>query len=144
MTEQRFVRVGVGVMVLTPAGYVLIKRKGSHGEGEWSFPGGHLEFGESVEDCGRREVMEELGVELSEVRVLGCFTEDQFPGKHYITLYVIGKAVGEPRIIEPDKASDICFVTSTSVGDLPTPLFGGVAEAYKWVHCFHAGENLHE
>ena len=75
---ESVVRVGVGVMVLCPQGVVLLKRQGSHGAGEWSFPGGHLEFGESIVDCARREVMEELGVELDWCYNEGVVTEDFF------------------------------------------------------------------
>lgn len=37
-------------------------RKGSHGDGEWALPGGHLEMGESFEQCAVREVEEETGI----------------------------------------------------------------------------------
>ena len=40
MSEQS-VKVGVGVICVTSAGVVLLQRQGSHGAGEWSFPGGH-------------------------------------------------------------------------------------------------------
>lgn len=130
MSAFNHTRVGVGVLVKSPNGYVLIKRTGSHGSGEWSFPGGHLELNETVVDCAIREVKEELGVDLYHVYSPGIFTEDFFPGKHYITVYVIGTTKQTPVIMEPDKASDICFVKSISVNDLPTPLFSGVAESY--------------
>ena len=42
-------KVGVGVMVFKDGKILLAKRKGSHGAGEYAFPGGHLEFGESFE-----------------------------------------------------------------------------------------------
>ena len=137
MTEQPQVRVGVGVMVLCQQGVVLLKRQGSHGSGEWSFPGGHLEFGESVVDCARREVMEELGIELDWCYNDGVVTEDFFedvvPNKHYITLYCYGKTMQTPRIMEPNKASDIMFVQDFL--GLPTPLFSGVKDA--WEILFH-------
>ena len=47
-------KVGVGVMVLKDGKVLLTRRKGSHGAGEYSFPGGHLEYMESFEDCARR------------------------------------------------------------------------------------------
>ena len=55
--------VGVGVFVYNMDGKILLgKRKGAHGAGEWSLPGGHLEFNESFERCCEREVMEETGI----------------------------------------------------------------------------------
>ena len=124
------VRVGVGVFILCPSGYVLLKRKGSHGEGEWSLPGGHLEFGESVADCARREAMEELGVEISNVVPVPFFSEDQFPdhGKHYITLYMAGVTEYYPKIMEPQKASEMAIVMDLSTA--PKPLFCGTAGAW--------------
>lgn len=126
-------RIGVGVALGCPEGIVLIKRQGSHGAGEWSFPGGHLEFGESVIDCARREVMEELGVEMDWCHSDGIFTEDFFPGKHYITLYCYGRTSQVPRIMEPNKASAMVFVGAFQA--LPSPLFSGVEHA--WKHLYH-------
>ena len=48
-------KVGVGVMILKDGEILLGKRKGSHGEGEYAFPGGHLEYMESFSDCAKRE-----------------------------------------------------------------------------------------
>lgn len=42
--------------------------------GAWpgiTFPGGHLEAGESVLDCARREVLEETGIQISDLRICG-------------------------------------------------------------------------
>ena len=84
--------VGVGVVVTRKSdGKVLLgKRKGSHGAGEWSFPGGHLEFGEEPEGCAAWELYEEAGLLLDNAH-RGPYTNDIFAeeGKHYITLYVI-------------------------------------------------------
>jgi 8-oxo-dGTP diphosphatase len=50
--------VGVAAIVTKNGKVLLGKRKGAHGEGSWAFPGGHLEFNESIEDCAKREVFE--------------------------------------------------------------------------------------
>ena len=48
-------KVGVGVIVVKEGKVLLQRRRGAHGEGTWGFPGGHLEFKESWEECAKRE-----------------------------------------------------------------------------------------
>jgi 8-oxo-dGTP diphosphatase len=57
--------VGVGALIHDRDGRVLlIKRKFEPNKGRWSLPGGLLETGETLLEAGRREVREEVGVEL--------------------------------------------------------------------------------
>lgn len=97
-------KVGVGVIIIRDSKVLLGKRKHAHGEGTWSFAGGHLEFGESILECAQREALEETGLKIMDVRT-GPYTNDIFKdeGKHYITLFVTCTAVGEPRVMEPEK-----------------------------------------
>jgi 8-oxo-dGTP diphosphatase len=47
--------------------YLITRRKaGTHLAGLWEFPGGKCEEGESLKDCLRREVREELGIEITD------------------------------------------------------------------------------
>ena len=87
--KKPIARVGVGVIVNKGRKTLLIKRRGSHGAGTWAPPGGHIDFGESVIDCAKREVKEEIGIDVKNLKVLG-FTEDLFKKgkKHYITIWV--------------------------------------------------------
>ena len=88
-TGKSKAQVGVGVLVSKNNEILLIKRKGSHGAGTWAPPGGHIDFGESVLDCAKREVKEEIGIKIKNFKVIG-FTEDLFKKdrKHYITIWV--------------------------------------------------------
>jgi 8-oxo-dGTP diphosphatase len=116
------VRVGVGVFVWKNGKFLMGKRHGSHGHDTWSIPGGHLEFGETMEACAAREVLEETGMHIANVRLLAV-TQDQFPkdGKHYITLWVESDwKSGEPTITEPDKYLNQEWRTFKT---LPSPLF---------------------
>jgi len=114
--------VGVAVIINKENKVLLGKRKSALGTGQWAFPGGHLEFNESIEDCARREVREETGLEIKNIR-FGPFTNDIFPEaqKHYITLYVIADyAQGTLEPKEPDKCDQWEWFPWE---DLPEPKF---------------------
>ena len=114
--------VGVGVIVIKGNKVLLGKRKNAHGEGSWCFPGGHLEFNESVEECAVREVREEIGIEIKNLR-LGPFTNDVFKKerKHYVTLFVIAEyASGKAKVMEPEKCEKWAWFEWNR---LPEPLF---------------------
>ena len=94
-------QVGVGVVLMRDEKVFLAKRQGSHGEDTWASAGGHLEMGESLEECARREAMEELGVSVGSVRFL-CVSNIVAYGKHYVDIEFLGD-IGEqePRLAEP-------------------------------------------
>ena len=103
--ENRRPLVGVAVIVCSGGRVLLGRRRNAHGEGTWAFPGGHLEFGESIGACARREVREETGLEITNIRY-GTFTNDVFEpeGKHYVTLFVVAdRQSGSPELREPEK-----------------------------------------
>jgi 8-oxo-dGTP diphosphatase len=114
--------IGVGVIVLRDGRLLLGRRRGSHGADSWALPGGHLEEGETVESCARREVLEETGLTIGTVRA-GPWTDDHFPavGKRYVTLFVVTEsATGEPQLLEPAKCAGWQWFPWSA---LPEPLF---------------------
>ena len=118
--------VGVGVLVMRDGLVLLGRRLGSHGAGTWALPGGHLEFGESIEACAVREVMEETGLEI-ETALLGPCTNNVFPveDKHYVTVFVVAQSpAGEPRVLEPTKCEAWQWFAWPH---LPQPLFAPLA-----------------
>lgn len=119
-------RIGVGPFILRGSRILLGKRKGSHGAGEWSVPGGHVDKWETVEQAARREIKEETGLEdLEFIRHMG-YSENFFreADKHYATLYVafVLKS-GEAKLIEPNKCEGWEWFDLNS---LPKPMFGGL------------------
>ena len=115
-------KVGVGVIVRRSGRVLLGRRKGAHGAGTWQFPGGHLKYGESVQECARRELREETGLLLEELQ-LGPYTNDIFDeeNRHYITLYAIGDLLkGDPELREPEKCEAWRWFEWSA---LPRPLF---------------------
>jgi 8-oxo-dGTP diphosphatase len=57
-------RIAVTAAIIQHGGKVLIteRPRGKHLEGMWEFPGGKKEANESLEECVKREIREELGV----------------------------------------------------------------------------------
>ncbi len=103
-------------------GKVLLgKRLGELGNGEWWCPGGHLEFGESVEAGMKREVLEETGIHLDSV-VLGPYTEEFFEKEqlHYINLTGIAEIDDDaiPVAMEVEKCAGWAWFDWE---DLPLP-----------------------
>ena len=114
--------IGVGVAILRDGKILLGKRKNAHGEGEWAFPGGHLEYAEEVEECARREVLEETGLSLGHCYT-GPYTNNVFHShqRHYITLIMIAESnKGNPENLEPEKCE--CWQWF-DWNNLPAPLF---------------------
>lgn len=119
-------KVGVGVIIQKDGKFLLGKRMGSHGEGCWCFPGGHLEGNEAVEDCAIRETEEETGVKIKNIRK-ATYTNDIFTkeGKHYVTLFVVADHdSGDAKVMEPEKCERWDWF---EWDDLPYPLFVPVA-----------------
>lgn len=118
------VKIGVGVIIENNHQLLLGQRINSHGTMTWAPPGGHLEFGETPEQCAIREALEETGLQISNCQK-GIWTNDYFSheNKHYITLFIHTKyhtSFGTPKIMEPNK----CKIWQWFDWDsLPSPLF---------------------
>lgn len=135
MTKRRTktepqVKSGVGVIVCKGHKVLVGQRKGSHGDGVYSFPGGHVDPADAYKPhplgglavCGEREVLEETGIICRVFSPdhyrLDLFTSFDILGadgqKMYVTPYLVadylhggtiikrgGKEIVKPR--EPDK-----------------------------------------
>jgi 8-oxo-dGTP diphosphatase len=114
-------QVGTAMIITKDDKVLLMKRKGPHGKGTWSTPGGHLDFGETLEGCAAREAKEEVGVNVVDIR-FRAVTNDLFEetGKHYVTIWLEGKAVNEPTIAAEREVSEIGWFAWDA---LPQPLF---------------------
>jgi 8-oxo-dGTP diphosphatase len=121
MDDYKHPRVGVGVMVLKDNKVLIGKRKSSHGEGEYAWPGGHLEHLESVEECARREVREEAGIEIKNIKFLRLMNITKYAPKHFIDIAMVSEwESGEPQVLEPHKLESWEW---RDMNDLPQPLF---------------------
>ncbi|KAF9939159.1 Nudix hydrolase 15, mitochondrial [Modicella reniformis] len=97
MTLQKAVQVGVGVLIMHNHRVLIGKRIGSHGANTWQLAGGHLEFGETFEECAIREALEETGLALDPDSAKFVIANNNIMsdiGKHYVTVFVAANVVG--------------------------------------------------
>lgn len=125
--DKKYPRVGIGVMIQNKEGFVLLGlRKGSHGSGEWSFPGGHLEMGETILETAKRETKEETNLDINEFELISIADEMRYlksDGKHYLNVGMKGlHNGGEPVVMEKDKCEEWKWF---DLNDLPGNLFEG-------------------
>jgi len=113
-------------MILKDGKVLMQKRKNHHGDGEYAFPGGHLEFGESFVDCVKRETLEEAGIKIKNVKFLYLGNLTKYPGKHYVQIGMIADwQSGAPKHLEHDSGEEWGWY---ELDKLPKPFFGTV----KW------------
>ena len=86
--------------------FVTKRRQGAHLEGFWEFPGGKCEPGESLVECLRRELQEELGTDAE-------IGEEVFTVTHHY----------------PDRSVELHFLSCTFL-NAPVPLLG---QEMRWV-----------
>src|ERR1700744_91334 len=79
-------KVGIGIFLIKNGHLLLGRRKDSHGDGEYSLPGGHLELGESFEECVLRELAEEAGtaIKVKKAKFLCVTNMLKYAPKHYV------------------------------------------------------------
>lgn len=131
------IKVGLGVLVYKDGKLLLGKRKGSHGQGEYASPGGSMEFGESIEEAAKREVLEETGLQIDNIQFLFVANLKNYSGKHFLHIQLKSDwTVGEPQVLEPDKCEGWDWYDPKN---LPSPMF----KTYQYLEKFNqTGQTL--
>jgi len=109
---------GVSVLVTDLEGRLLLVRH-SYGSDSWALPGGGIGRSEQPEDAARREVREEVGCALEQVRVLEKL-EETISGSPHIAWLVAGVTRDHPR---PDRR-EILEARFFPTHSLPEPMTG--------------------
>ena len=87
--------VTVDVVVETEKGIVLVRRGREPFKGWWAIPGGIVEGDEEVEEAAAREVFEETGLQISDLRLLGVYSKpDRDPRGRFISIAFLARRVG--------------------------------------------------
>lgn len=113
----------VNVVVVNNGGNLLMIRRSDNGN--WAFPGGAIDIGESVAQAGIRETLEESGITCEITGLVGIYSDP----KHIILYTSNGEArqefsivlIGRPLHGEPtpsDETPEVRWVPTSSVGEL--------------------------
>lgn len=119
-----YIGVGVGAIIVADDGRLFLAQRGEKARNErglWEFPGGSVEFGETMREALIREIQEEYGVTIDIVELL-TVTDHILPneGQHWISPSFICRIIeGTPVIREPEKYAAIGWF---SLDDIPRPL----------------------
>ena len=107
-----YIGVGAGAVIFNCEGKVFMARRGKEARnesGRWEFPGGSVEFNETLEHALVREVMEEYGFEI-DVKELLDVVDHIIPAEkqHWVSpTFICSVKSGTPMIREPHKCEAI-------------------------------------
>ncbi|WP_462272345.1 NUDIX domain-containing protein [Methanohalophilus sp.] len=97
-----------GVIILNGK-IVLIKRKNEPYRGSFALPGGFVEIGETTEEAVKREVMEETGLLIEILKLVGVYSDpSRDPRGHTVSVAYLAVGKGEPKA-DTDAAEVGCF-----------------------------------
>lgn len=87
--------------------FILIKRKNDPYKDCWAFPGGFVEYGETVENAARREAKEETSIDVELTKLVGVYSDsNRDPRGHTVTVVFLAKGNFDDRKADDD-AEDI-------------------------------------
>jgi 8-oxo-dGTP diphosphatase len=111
-----YIGVGVGAIIQDDVGRVFLAKRGRevrNESGKWEFPGGAVEFNETLAQALVREIREEYGFSVSVLRLLDVVDHIlPFEKQHWVSpTFLCAVASGTPAIQEPHKCDAIGWFT---------------------------------
>lgn len=120
MTDLRYPRIGVLAVVQRSGAFLLVQRKYPPNQGVWGFPGGKLEWGETLAEGAARELLEETGLTarftrppLTPIEAIG--TGEDF---HFILIPMVGEG-GPGEAVAADDALAVGWYHRSEMLALP-------------------------
>jgi 8-oxo-dGTP diphosphatase len=114
-------------VVVADGRLLMIRRRQREGDLLWALPGGAIEDGETVEEAAVRETVEEVGLVVAAVKVLG---ERVHPKTGRAMSYTACEVLqGEAKVADEDELDAVAWVTLAEIPEyVPYGLYGPVQE----------------
>jgi len=82
-------------IVLVEGGRILLVKRGREPfRGEWAVPGGRIEEGETAEECAKREMKEETGLDVEIIRLTGLYSDPKRDPRGIIAAAYLVRRIG--------------------------------------------------
>lgn len=117
--DERRVRVrrgAIGVLRHGPRYCMVQRASGIPKGGFWCFPGGHIEPGETSRDAVKRELSEELGIEVETVERVGAVRV--LDTNHVLAVWIV-KRIGGVFRPAPAEIADVRWLTADEILTIP-------------------------
>ena len=122
MTEQKYPEPTVGALIFNQEGKVFLMTSPKW-KGKYSLPGGHIEFGENIEETVRREVKEETNLDVFNIQFLEIqefiFGKEFYKEKHFIFIEYVCKAKNTDVVLDGREGIEYVWVTIDEALALP-------------------------
>lgn len=112
------IHVAVGVILRGHEVYVCLRPDDKHQGGKWEFPGGKVDEGETVGEALKRELDEEVGIQVTETAPLTVITHDYGDKKVVLDVHTVTAFTGEPYGREGQKGR-WCAIDKLHPADFP-------------------------
>jgi 8-oxo-dGTP diphosphatase len=112
-------------------------------ENIWNFPGGKQEASETIFQCAKREVSEEIGIKINDLNEIHqgkyIFSGVEWTGHFFLA----NSAYGVPYLNEIDKIKEIRFIKEYEQVDFPEELLESVKSIFNHLHSKTESTNWH-
>jgi 8-oxo-dGTP diphosphatase len=118
--KEKTTKITVGIIVFKEDKILFGKSHNKEGKTKYILPVGHLEYMESFSDCAKREIAEECGIEIENIKFHFISNTNHYKPTHFIHIGLIAQwKSGEPEVLEE-----------------------GAIEAWEWIDPNHIPEQL--
>jgi 8-oxo-dGTP diphosphatase len=131
-------KIRIRVAVIIPRNdEILLVRHVKEDRQYWLIPGGGLDFGETIDECARREIKEETNIDVKLLKLL--FISESVSReyeRHLVNLFFLGQALNpdcELTVLRDERVQEARFVPVSQLNNLELhpPVATFITHAFK-------------